>query len=221
MLGKAGQKQRMEDPVGSGDNHVPGLFLGIGRFIDAGMNQGVKGIRQPHHLHPGSNAVSGQPVRITTPIPTLMVVAAYVADQRKHLAFPQFRYPLQQLTALGGVGLHNLKFLLGQVPRFIEDFLRNGPFTHIMEQGESGVELNLLCGQRRNDSSGGKGTQKPLRQVFKLYAVGRVVNEKLLPPQDSKSGFNVQFSSSPMVYGRSDPVGPLLFSVISSQFWGA
>ena len=30
----------------------------------------------------------------------------------------------------------------------------------------------LFCGQRRNNSGGGKDTQKPLRQVFKLYAVG-------------------------------------------------
>ena len=103
--------------------------------------------------------------------------------------------PDQQFAALGGVGLHDLKFLLGQVPRFIENFLRDDPLAHVMEQSEGSVELNLLCGQRRNDSSGGKGTQKPLRQVFKLYAVGRVVNEKLLPAQDSKCGFYVQISS--------------------------
>ncbi len=195
MLGEAGQEQRMEDTAGPGDNHVPGLFLGVGRLVDTGMYEGVKGIRQARHLYPGGNVLPGQPVGITAPVPTLVVVAAYVANQGKYLAFPQLRYPLQQLTALGGVGLHDLKFLLGQMPRFIENFLRDGPLAHIMEQGESGIELNLLCGQRRNDGGGGKGTQKLLRQVFELYAVGGVVNEKLLPAQDSKSGFYVQISS--------------------------
>lgn len=185
----------MEDTTGPGDNHVAGLFPGVGRLVDPGMDEGVKGVRQPHRLHPGRNSVPGQPVRIAGAIPTLMMVAAYVANQGKRLTFSKLRYPLQQLAALGGVGLHDLKFLLGQVSGLIEDFLRDGPLAHIVEQGESGIEPNLLCGQRRNDSRGGKGTQKPLRQVFKLYAVGRVVNEKLLPAQNSKCGFYVQFSS--------------------------
>ena len=171
----------MKDTASPGDNHVPGLFLGIGRLVDPGMYEGVKGIRQPHHLYPGGDILPGQPVRVTGAVPTLMVVAAHIADGGKRLTFPQLRNPLQQFTALGGVGLHNLKFLLGQVPRLIEDFLRDGPLAYIMEQSEGGIELNLLCGQRWNNSGGGKDTQKPLRQVFKLYAVGRVVNEKLFP----------------------------------------
>lgn len=171
----------MKDTAGSGDDHVPGLFPGIGWLVDPGMNEGVKGVRQPHYLHPGSNVVPGQPVRITAPVPTLMVVAAHIADSGERLTFPKFRYPLQQLTALGGVRLHDLKFLLGQVSRFVEDFLRDGPLANIMEQGKRGIEPNFLCGQRRNDGGGGKGTQKPFRQVFKLYAVGGVRNEKLFP----------------------------------------
>ena len=57
-----------------------------------------------------------------------------------------------------------------------KDFLRDGPLAHIMEQGKSGIEMNFFRSQRWNESSGGKGTQKPFCQVFKLYAVGRLVN---------------------------------------------
>lgn len=182
----------MKDAAGSGQNHIPGLIRRIGRFIDPGMNESVKGVGQPHYLHPGSDVLSGQPVGIAGAVPTLMVVAAHVTDGGERLTLPQLRYLLQQFAALGGMGLHNLKFFTGQVSRFVENFLRDSPLAHVMEQGERGIELNFLCGQRRNDGGGGKDTQKPLRQVFKLYAVGRVVNEKLLPAQNSKCGFYVQ-----------------------------
>ena len=106
MLGKAGQEQRVEDAAGPSHDHILGLFLGIGRFIDPGMHQGVKGVRQPHHLYPGGNTVPSQPVRVTGTVPSLMVVAAHIADGGERLALPQLRYPLQQATALGGVRLH-------------------------------------------------------------------------------------------------------------------
>ena len=122
-----------------------------------------------------------------------MVVAAHVADQRKRLALPQLRDVLQQLAALGGVGLHHLKFLRGQVTRLVENFLRDGPLAHVMEQGQGGVEPDFRHSQRWNDSGSGKGTQKLSGQVFKLYAVGSVVHEKLLPAQDSKRRFYIQF----------------------------
>ncbi len=123
----------MKDAAGSGQNHIPGLIRRIGRFIDPGMNESVKGVGQPHYLHPWSDVLSGQPVGIAGAVPTLMVVAAHVTDGGERLTLPQFRYLLQQFAALGGMGLHNLKFFTGQVSRFVENFLRDGPLAHIME----------------------------------------------------------------------------------------
>ena len=106
---------------------------------------------------------------------------------------------LQQLTAPGGVGLHNGKFLFGQPARLVEDFLRNAPLAHVMEQGQGGIKLYLSHSQRRDDSRSGKGTQKLSGQVFKLYAVGSMVHEQLLPAQDSKCGFYIHRTSPQMI----------------------
>ena len=113
------------------------------------MDKGVESVRQPYHLHPGGNAVPGQPVRVAAAVPTLVVVAAHVAGQRERLALPQLRNTLQQVAALGGVSLHNGKFLLGQSPGLVEDFLRDGPLAYVMEQGQGGIELDFGRSQRR------------------------------------------------------------------------
>jgi hypothetical protein len=63
-----------------------------------------------------------------------MAVAAHIADGGERLALPQLRYPLQQVTALGGVRLHYRELLLGQRTGFVEDFRGNGPLAYIMEQ---------------------------------------------------------------------------------------
>lgn len=192
MPGEAGQEQRIKDTASPGHNHVAGLFFGIGRFVDSGMNEGVKGVRKPHHLHPGSDFLPDQPVWVAVSIPTLMMVAAHITDQRERLALPQLRYLLQQVTALSGMGLHDGKFLLGQLTRLVEDFLRDGPLAYIMEPGKNSIELDFFRSQRWNDSGGGKGTQKLFRQVIKLYAVGSVLHEQLFPAQDSEGRFYVQ-----------------------------
>ena len=57
MLGKAGQEERVKDATGPGHDHLPGLLLGKCGLIDPGMYQGIKGVRQPHHLDPGRNTV--------------------------------------------------------------------------------------------------------------------------------------------------------------------
>ena len=192
MLGKAGQEKRVKDATGPGHDHLPGLPLGKCGLIDPGMNQRVKGIRQPYYLYPGCDAFSGQFVRVACTVPPLMVVAADVADGGERLALPQLRHPLQQVTALGGMGLHHLKLLFGQGAGLIENFLRDGPLAHVMEQGQGGVEPDFRHSQRWNDSGGGKGTQKLFRQVIKLYAVGSVLHEQLFPAQDSEGRFYVQ-----------------------------
>ena len=152
MLCEAGQEQRVKDAAGPGHDHVAGLVLGVGRFVDPGMYEGVEGVRQPHHLHPGGNAVPGQPVRVAAAVPPFMVVAAHIADQRKRLALPQLWDFLQQVAALSSVGLHDGKLLLGQPAGLVEDFLRDGPFAHIMEQGQCRIKLDFRHSQRRNDS---------------------------------------------------------------------
>ena len=113
------------------------------------------------------------------------------------------------------MSLHNGKFLLGQSPGLVEDFLRDGPLAYVMEQGQGGIELDFGRSQRRNDSGGGEGTQGPLCQAFKLHAMGSMVHEQLLPAQDGKCRFNVQFcfTSTSIKCVGDGPDGPSLFSI--------
>ena len=53
MLSEAGQEQRIKYPAGPGHDHVTGLVLGVGRLVDPGVDERVKGICQPYHLDPG------------------------------------------------------------------------------------------------------------------------------------------------------------------------
>ena len=154
MLCKAGQEERVKDATGPGHDHIFRLPLGERVLIDPGMHQGVKGVRQPHHLYPGRNTVPSQPVRVTGTVPPLMVVAADVADSGERPAIFPLRHPLQQVAALSCMGLHHLKLLFGQGAGLIEDFLRDGPLSHIMEQGQGGVQPDLQCGQDRDNSEG-------------------------------------------------------------------
>ena len=114
MPGKAGQEERVEDAAGPRHDHLPGLMPGKRGLIDPGMHQRIKGICQSHHMHLGRNAFARQPVGIAGAVPTFMVVAAHIADGRECLALPQLRNPLQQVTALGGMGFHYLILLFGQ-----------------------------------------------------------------------------------------------------------
>lgn len=53
MPGEAGQEQRVKDTASPGYDHVTGLVLGVGRLVDPGVDERVKGICQPYHLDPG------------------------------------------------------------------------------------------------------------------------------------------------------------------------
>ena len=91
------------------------------------------------------------------------------------------------------MGFHHLKFFFGQRTGFVEDFRRDGPLADVVEQGQGRIHPYLRYSQRRNDCGGGKNAEQAAGQVLKLYAVGRVVNEKLLPAEDFKCRFYVQF----------------------------
>ena len=124
------------------------------------MNQRVESVRQPHHLDPRGNLAAGQSVRIAAAVPALVMMAADVADQGKVLPGGEGRVLRQKAAALGSMGLHDGKFLLGQLTRLVEDFLRDGPLAYIMEPGKNSIELDFFRSQRWNDSGGGKVTQK-------------------------------------------------------------
>lgn len=155
------------------------------------MHQGTKSVCQPYHIYPGRDVLTRQPVGIASAVPPLMVVTADIADGGKCFALPQLRHPLQQIAALGGMGLHHLKFFLGQRIGLVENLRGDGPLINIMEQGQGGVQPDLQCGQGRDNSSGGADPQQAVGQVLELYAVGCMVNEQLLPAQDGKGLFHI------------------------------
>ena len=80
ILAEANQHRRIKGPARAAPDHPHRLPQRVGGFIDAGAEQRVKGVRQPHSLDPGGNLRPGQPVRVAGAVPTLMVVAADVAD---------------------------------------------------------------------------------------------------------------------------------------------
>ena len=125
-------------------------------------------------------------------IPPLMVVTAHVTDQWKRLAPAQPRHLLQYAAAPYGVGLHDLEFFLGQLPRLVEDSLGNCLLSHIVEQGQGGIHLDFLGGQRGDDAGSREYAQQAGCQVMKLRAMRDVIQQQPLPAQDGKRGFYVQ-----------------------------
>ena len=114
MLPEAVQHIGVESAAGSGEDHLPGLGRGVGGLIDPGMDQGVKGVRQPHNMHPWSDMPARQSVRIPLAVPTLMVMEADVAGGGEVVTLPQFRYGFQQFAALCGVRFYNIELLRRQ-----------------------------------------------------------------------------------------------------------
>ena len=85
------------------------------------------------------------------------------------------------------MGFHHLKFLFGQGTGLVQYLVRDGPLADVVEQGQSRVKADLQRGQYRNHRGGRENTEQAVGQVLKLYAVGRMVNEKLLPAENCKS----------------------------------
>ena len=153
VLGETGQHMRIKGTAGPIDHHIPGLPQRERRLIHPGMYQGVKGVRHAHYLHPRRDLCPGEFVRVAAAVPPLMVVTAYIAEQRERFAAPQLRDPLQQVALPDGVGLYHLKFLAGQGAGFVEDFAGDGLRAHIVKQGQHGVEPDLLRRQGRDHGS--------------------------------------------------------------------
>lgn len=57
-----------------------------------------------------------------------------------------------------------------------------------------------MCHAKQAKSSGGKDTQKLFRQVLKLYTVGGVVHEQMLPAQDRQCKLDIQYLSPQKIW---------------------
>lgn len=57
-----------------------------------------------------------------------------------------------------------------------------------------------MCRAKQAKSSGGKDAQKPFCQVLKLYTVGSMVHEQLLPAQDCKCRLDIQYLSPKKIW---------------------
>lgn len=196
-MGEAGQHDRVKDPARAVPDHPDSLPQRVGGLIDSGVEQGVKGVRQTHHLHPGSNVPSSQAVRVAGAVPSLMVVAADVTNQRKGLALLERWNVLQKLTALGGMGFHHFKLILSETPGLVEDLRGDGLLSNIMERGQGGVKLCLLHRQRGDGAGGRECGQQADCKVLKLGAVERAVREK--PSRRRRDSVDSMFNSIHLV----------------------
>ena len=150
QFGKTFHQQRMKRAAFPCQDHADALFMGNGRLIDPLAGKGVVHVGQGYHLRGHWDLLPLEPVRVTPPVVALVVPAAYLvgnADQGKVLINGQI---LQHPGPDGGMGLHQFKFLSRQLPRLVEDVLRNGDLPHVMQGGGGGDGGNLGGGKARS-----------------------------------------------------------------------
>ena len=108
--------------------------MGISRLVYTFTHQGVVHICQRHHLGGNGNLVSLQSVRIAPAIVTFMMPAADLVSPLYQGLVLILLHSLQHIRTDDRMGLHDLKFLPGQLPGLVQDLLINGDLADIVKR---------------------------------------------------------------------------------------
>ena len=143
-LGQALKQQRVEGTALTVQDHIDGGRVVVRLLIAALAHERIVYIRDRHDLSGDRDLLAHQPVRVAMAVPALVVPAAdlqRIAVQRLVLAVLHL---LQDLCTRGGVRLHDFKLFLRELPRFVEDLLRNRDFSDVVEGGRSLDQRDVL-----------------------------------------------------------------------------
>ena len=141
------QQQRIEGAALSPQDHGDGRIVVKGFFVAPLAGQRVVDICQSHHLRGDGDSFPPQPVRVAVAVPPLMVPAADLQGVTEQRLFLSEGHLLQDHRAGCRVGLHHGKFLRGQLPRLIQNLLRDGDLADIMEGGSRFDQGDVLLGK--------------------------------------------------------------------------
>ena len=139
------QKQRIKHATLSRKNHLNSLLMGICRLIAAHTGKRIIYIRNRNSLGGNRDFLSLQTVRITAAIITLMMPAAYlIRSFHQGLILLIEGKLFQHISTCHRMPLHNCKFLSSQSAWFIQNLVRNGNLTNIMQRRSCTDQSNLF-----------------------------------------------------------------------------
>ena len=154
-----------EGPALPGQDHVHRLLIGVGGLIGAVRGQGVKGIRKAHHLGAEGDLVPPEPLGVAPAVPALVVVAADMVGVAEVVLVRRAAEVFQHPAAAEGMGLHDLELLRSQGLVFIQDGVRNGNLSDVVEGRGAGDAADLPLGEPVLRAAAGHILQQDLGQA--------------------------------------------------------
>lgn len=104
--------------------------------VAAFLGYGIEYIRNCHNSGVEGDAFTNQSLWVALPVVFLMMVSGnLVCNLQKIRVFQVMKGDFYDLTALGGVFLHNREFLRRQLPGLLQDAVRGGNFADVMQRG--------------------------------------------------------------------------------------
>lgn len=104
----------------------------------------IIGVGKPDSMGVRGDLITRKTVRITGPIPPLMMMPAKVVGIAEGWVFDDCRNGGQNTAALDGVCFHQFKFFSGKLCGFVQDRSRKNSFSNVVERGQHGECVNGL-----------------------------------------------------------------------------
>lgn len=119
QLNEAGKQFSLKLSTSACDDQMKSFVVRIGLLVRALCAKRIIGVGEPHSMGVWGNLITRKTVRITGPIPPLMMMPAKVVGIAEGWVFDDCRNGGQNAAALDGVCFHQFKFFGGELRGFV------------------------------------------------------------------------------------------------------